>query len=357
MLDATGAASGTRQSVESGVAQAAFPRMATNAANRSLALWGRNQTVAASRFIGANGLPEGAALSAPAEIQFAADVALLDDDTGILLWNQGPLGNVSQLWARVIGPDGAPAGPQLMAPSTASFGTLAISPKGTGLMAWQQGAPGAAPRFVAARQYLPPPACPEASATVVQGRPTTVALTCSGPQLTAPQVLTAPANGAVGAVNPATSSVVYTPRPGFQGVDSFTFWGTNKGGVGPVRTARITVGKDTVAPVVRRFALNRPRVRLATAFRPRTRPKPAFALRFSEPSTARITIQRRVGTRFRTLGRLSLATARENGSVRLTRRVGKRRLVPGAYRATIVATDLAFNRSAPKRVRFRVTPR
>lgn len=38
----------------------------------------------------------------------------------------------------------------------------------------------------------------------------------------------------------------------------------------------------------------------------------------------------------------------------LTARVGRRALARGTYRATLVATDAADNRSKPARVRFRV---
>jgi hypothetical protein len=170
-------------------------------------------------------------------------------------------------------------------------------------------------------------------------------------------VLSRPADGTLGALDPATSSVLYTPRPGFQGSDSFTFRGTGNGGAGAVQTARIAVGKDTVAPIVRTFRLNRKRVRLRTAFLARARRKPAFTLAFSEPATAAIAIQRKRGTRFRTVGTLRLRTAATSATIRLRKRLGRRVLQPGAYRARVTATDLALNRSRVKGIRFSVTPR
>ena len=112
-------------------------------------------------------------------------------------------------------------------------------------MVWDQGPAdlSGTPTHVAALQFLPPPSCPDVLATVLQGRPVRVSMGCTGLQLTAPQVLSAPANGSLGNVNPATSSVVYTPRVGFQGSDSFTFRGTNRGGPGATQTARIAVRK------------------------------------------------------------------------------------------------------------------
>ena len=53
--------------------------------------------------------------------------------------------------------------------------------------------------------------------------------------------------------------------------------------------------------MVRSFRVNLKRVRLRTAFLPRAKRHPAFSLRFSEPATAKITIQRRRGKRLRTV--------------------------------------------------------
>ena len=172
-----------------------------------------------------------------------------------------------------------------------------------------------------------------------------------------PQVLSAPANGTLSGVDPATASVVYTPRAGFKGSDTFTFRGTNRGGAGATQTARISVGKDTVAPVVRSFGFTLKRVRLRTAFLPRAKKRPAFRLKFSEPSTAKITIQRRRGKRLRTVGTLVLRAAATDATLRLPKRLRGRVLAPGTYRATLVATDLALNRSAAERIRFTVTRR
>jgi hypothetical protein len=201
---------------------------------------------------------------------------------------------------------------------------------------------------VRARQFLPPPECPDASATVVQGRPTTVTLACQGPQVGAPEVLTQPAEGALGAVDGPAGRVVYTPRPGFAGVDSFTFRGRNPGGPGPVRTARITVGRDTVAPRIAAFALNAPRVRLRMSYRRPPARRPAFALRVSEAATLTVMVLRKRRGAFRAVRTLRTAGPVTSASLRLPRRG----LVPGAYRATAVARDLAGNRSAARRIGF-----
>lgn len=357
-VGATGVAVGARQSLEGGTVPAMFPQIAANAAGRSLVTWNRG-VVVASRFIAPDGIPEPAIFTAPAQAQFVGTADVLADGTGILLWTQGELGSPRALWSRVIGPDGLPAGPQQLAPADAAFPRIATSPGGAGLVVWGQRPAdlSGVPTHVAALQFLPPPTCADASATVVQGRPTRVSLACSGAQLTAPQILSAPTNGSLSSVDPATDSVVYTPRVGFQGSDTFSLRGTNRGGPGATKTARITVGRDTVAPIVQSFRLNLRRVRLRTAFLPRVKRRPAFSLRFSESATAKITIQRRRGERLRAVGTLALSSAATDATLRLRKRLRGRALAPGAYRASVVATDLALNRSAPKRIRFTVTRR
>ena len=144
--------------------------------------------------------------------------------------------------------------------------------------------------------------------------------------------------------------MVYTPRPGFAGVDTFTFRGRNAGGPGPVRTARIAVGRDTVAPRVTTFGLSAPRVRLRTSYRRPPARRPAFALRVSEPATLTVTVLRKRAGRFRAVRTLRTAGPVTSASLRLA----KRGLAPGAYRAAAVATDLAGNRSAARRIGFTV---
>jgi hypothetical protein len=95
---------------------------------------------------------------------------------------------------------------------------------------------------------------------------------------------------------------------------------------------------DTVAPLVSGFRART--VRRATRFR--------FTL--NEPARVVLRIRRAL------LGRYHLvATLTRSGKIGANS--GRRALRPGRYRATIVATDAAGNRSAPKVVRFRVVRR
>ena len=147
------------------------------------------------------------------------------------------------------------------------------------------------------------------------------------------------------------------PPPRLQGERHVHLPGHEPGRARATQTARITVGKDTVAPVVRSFRVNLKRIRLRTAFLPRAKRHPSFSLRFSEPATAKITIQRRRGKRRRTVGTLATTSPATSATLRLRKRLRGRVLAPGVYRATLVVTDLALNRSAPKRIRFIVTRR
>ena len=266
---------GARQSLLGGTVPAMFPQVAGNAAGRSVATWDQG-VVVASRFIGADGIPEPTTFTAPAQAQFVGAADVLDDGTGILLWTQGELGSPRALWSRVIGPDGIPAGPQQLAPANASSTRIASSPDGVGLVVWDQGPAdlSGVPTHVAALQFLPPPSCADASATVVQGRPTRVSLACTGLQLTAPQVLSAPANGSLSGVDPATGSVVYTPRPASRGTTPSPSGARTGAGRGrprpPASPSARTPSRRSSGPSA--FTLKR--VRLRTAFLPRAKRRP-----------------------------------------------------------------------------------
>ena len=109
---------------------------------------------------------------------------------------------------------------------------------------------------------------------------------------------------------------------------------------------------------------------------PAPRGRSSFRFTLSEPARVKVTIEsvrpgRKVGKRckaqapklvkrprckrFIPAGRLSFQGRNAGANkIRFKARVRKRTLKPGAYRATIVATDRAGNSSAPKRAAFRV---
>jgi Tol biopolymer transport system component len=134
---------------------------------------------------------------------------------------------------------------------------------------------------------------------------------------------------------------------------------------------------DTIAPVISRLRMTHTRFAVARGRTPRIARVPrgtAFLFRLSENASTRITLQRELPGRLkgrrcvkprpglrrkctrRTRAGTLVRTKTKAGAnrVRFTGRVGRKALRPGRYRATLVATDAAGNRSAPRRVKFRV---
>jgi Big-like domain-containing protein len=348
-LTTAGTAAGATRLVDPQGSFAGVGRLASDAAGRSIAFTDRLDATVSATPIGADGTPGTPSVVAPpaGQVDLLADGTVLGDGSAVTLWSRGVPGEQRTLVGRV----GAGAPEALGSPADSVV--VSTTPDGVGLVAWQEPAPGGATSTVRARQLLPPPVCADAAAAVVQGRPTTVRLACTGLQVGPPTVLSAPAHGTLGPLDPASSSVVYTPRPGYAGPDSFTFAATSPAGTADARTATIQVGRDSIAPRITRLAFSAPHLRLASAYRRPPARRPAFVLRFSEPSTVVVTLERKVRRRFHRVRTLRVRTPVRSVSLRLARKG----LAVGAYRARIVATDLAGNRSGPRLVGFVVTRR
>ena len=349
--------------------------LATNPGNRTVAAWDRvgekAQTVR-TRFIAPDGTPETTTFSTPAGPGNSASPSAGIGGLGgaAIAWLQSPTPEAYELWGRVFPPGGAPDGPVSLSSGAGVPGVpeLAIGAGETGLLAWDERLPtsGPEPSFqIYVRQILPPPSCPDAAGTIVQGRPTMVSLNCTGVQLQAPAIVAQPEHGQLTEIDAATQSALYTPLPGFAGDDNFQFRGTNPGGPGAVRTARMKVGKDTVKPRVKRFTISKRRIPAGASTSAKGRKKTTFRLTYSETARATIAIERArrcggvagVSRRCRRFGKLGTLRAKVPGlsaKVKLPKRVGGRRLRPGHYRATAIATDPAGNRSKPKRLTFSV---
>ncbi len=348
-LGPDGATAGTAQTLDPPEATlVGVYDIATNAADRSLVAWSRAD--ARARFIGSDGLPEPDTFTTPNAA--AAGVAIAADGDGAMVMER-TLETSKSILGRVIPRQGAVPGPvKLSGGRGESFSPkIALAPNGIGVVAWEEskGEEGTDPRQIFIRQILPPPSCPDASGTVVQGRPASIALTCTGLQLLAPQIVAAPSHGTLSTPDLATQSVVYTPTPGYEGPDSFTFQGANAGGPGETRTARLTVGKDTVAPVIQSFT---------KAFKKKKR---QFKLSYSEAATATVAIElvnrcpkRARCKKFKKVTTLSATPAELSATLSLPAKVKGKKLRPGRYRATAVAKDIAGNESTPKRLGFTV---
>ena len=68
----------------------------------------------------------------------------------------------------------------------------------------------------------------------------------------------------------------------------------------------------------------------------------------------RAAVQRRTGTRFTRVGAFAQAAVAGDNAKQFSGRIGRKKLTPGSYRATLVATDAANNKSQPKRIAFKV---
>jgi hypothetical protein len=264
--------------------------------------------------------------------------------------------------------DGPAADPILLSTPSGdpSSPHIEIAANDVGLVAWNERLDPDDPESLSqifVRQIIPPPSCPDAGGTIVQGRPTRIDLRCTGLQLGAPEIVALPAHGSLSAPDAASQSVVYTPTPGYAGADTFTFRGTNPGGPGATQTASLEVGKDTIRPRILSFRVRGPGIAAGTsANRKGRRGKARFILRFSEQAKVKIFVARpkrcpkRGATRrcakYRKLGTLRTRTAKISAMVPLTRRIKKKLRPKRLYRARAIARDRAGNRSRPRTLGF-----
>ncbi len=232
-------------------------------------------------------------------------------------------------------------------------------------------------RVIVARRFMEPPTCASSAATVVLGKPVAAPISCNGIGVSSIHAVTPPLHGTLGAFG--SSSVTYTPTPGYQGADGFTYVGENEGAVSAPATVSIAVGAaptsptplEKTPPTIRSFKLRRARTRASHG-------KPRFAyffqLSYSEPATVRITIERpfqgtlhgkscrprhgRAHGRRCTLYRrvTTLASSKLASSLKLTLSGKLERELArlGSLRASAVATDAAGERSRVRRLAVRI---
>lgn len=304
-------------------------------------------------------------------------VALEDRGSAAAVWNND-IGMTSIISGRTLDSQGAPTGPiqDLFVDGT---GTNSVShAPAAGVAVFLTDYPtSASTRAVVARRYMVPPTCSDSNAVVVQGNPIAAALACSGPAVEGAEIVDQPKHGKVGAFGATGPTLGYTPTPGFEGDDSFTYRAINDGGSSGVARVAIKVGKDTVKPAITslRFVQSANRSARASASKKRKAAKRtySFALKYSEASTAVVTVERgtrglRKGKRcrkptkgargkrctiYRSIGTASTKTAATAATVGATGKLARRLAKGGRYRASAVATDLAGNKSKTKRVTIR----
>jgi hypothetical protein len=101
----------------------------------------------------------------------------------------------------------------------------------------------------------------------------------------------------------------------------------------------------------KRFAVGRKATPIAAAAKQGT----VLSFRSSEAGTLRITFERALPRkRFRRAGTLTRRIKAGVGKVALSGRLGRKAMAAGSYRATLVATDAAGNRSKPVVVKFTI---
>jgi hypothetical protein len=301
-------------------------------------------------------------------------VALDDRGTGLAVYQFGP-SNSNFLQGQPLGAGAAPFGGAAQLSSTnIGLDDLAYDPaSGVATTVWTQRQVGGSNEALFARRFLEPPVCAGSRARVVQGRPIDVPLNCSGIAVNNALAIVRPKHGTLSAFDTRGMRFHYSPRPGFQGTDSFVYQGLNDGGASAGTTVTIAVGRDTVAPRVLKFTLVRTRHVLKRGKHRRVTHTYSFAFSFSEPSTVRVTIEkpvagvvrrrrcRRAGpgakgrhcTLYKTLATFSVRRLNMSATVNVPAGVvrqlaGKRRL-----RATAIATDDAGNASRPRRISVR----
>jgi hypothetical protein len=277
--------------------------------------------------------------------------ALFDSGIGAVAWKTGT-GTGTGVLGRQIDRVGLPtaAAQELVAKSSFNRVHVASSPA-IGAAAFLAHYPisGSAQGGVV-RRFLAPPVCADSGAKVVQGAPILTSIACTGAAIEAAAVVEKPKHGGVGTFDPASLSFVYTPKPGFAGSDSFTYTASNDGGVSNLARVSISVGKDTGKPKIKKLKL----LRKGKAGKQR------FKLRvvFSEPATAKLTIKRvaRVAGKLKLLkiGTVRGKKATRKATLPVKGKLARQVRAGGRFRIVAVATDPAGNRSAAKKLAFRV---
>ncbi|HYG96328.1 MAG TPA: hypothetical protein VD741_04390 [Solirubrobacterales bacterium] len=327
------------------------PSVAADSVGNFLVSWNRqdavgNATVFARGLDGA-GVFKGPeqTVSAPGTDAGADLPALLDGGSGVIAW-QDSVADADPVVGRSVNSLGAPTGG--IEPLFADgFGPdLVSSVPAAGFAAYLvEYAVDGATQGTVLRRFMVPPTCAASSATAVQGSPVTVPISCGGPAFEGVQVIEQPRHGTLSAFGPLDRSFVYVPRPGYDGPDGFTFQGLNDGGASAPARVTIDVGKETVEPRIKKLKFIRKGKKLR--------------LVFSEPATAVVRLKavtRSDGKRrIKPIGKVnSRKSPWIKATIKVKGKLAKRLAAGGRFRAIAIATDLAKNKSKPKRISFKL---
>jgi len=116
--------------------------------------------------------------------------------------------------------------------------------------------------------------------------------------------------------------------------------------------------RDTTRPSITAVRLSATRFRAARRGAMLARTGARLSFNLSEPAAVSVTVERKKRRRFRALRGSDLVTAQAGRTTRrFTGRLAGRKLARGAYRLRLGAVDTAGNRSARKRVAFKIVRR
>jgi DNA-binding beta-propeller fold protein YncE len=221
-----------------------------------------------------------------------------------------------------------------------------------------------------------PPACVAAAHAVQSGRANTVALSCGDPNgdpITL-SIASVPAHGSLGALDQKSGSILYTPKPGYAGSDSFSF-AANDGSLGSAPAVASLTVTDRAAPVISRASISPRALAPTRAKGAKVKRGAMIRYRLSEPASVSFTVQRkasgrRVGHSCRPVSRknrgkrrctryVKVGTLTQRGIAGADRklfsgRIHGKPLKPRAYRLVMGATDPSHNHAKPRRLAFRI---
>jgi hypothetical protein len=214
------------------------------------------------------------------------------------------------------------------------------------------------------RRFLLPPTCTDSSEALTRDATVAIPLPCTGPAIEGAQILTSPRHGSLGAYDPATGSIAYTPTAISTRNDSFSYAALNDGGSSNPVTVTI---RDRVRP--RLFSLRL----LRTKKRPRV-----FRVRIgaSEPVKPRLVLQRRLPgvlkgkrckkprsraqlrngvrcLRFHKIGVVQKKGYSRRWRIRVPRKFQRALRHGGGFRIKAQGVDRARNKSRVKRINLR----
>ena len=211
-------------------------------------------------------------------------------------------------------------------------------------------------RFVAPTVSISSPA----NASTIKGAARTKKITVTGSASDNQGVASLTLNGA--SIPLAANGTFAAPARVALGKNTLTV--VARDGAGNSATASATVGYvDNVNPAVRRFTADPNTFRVGAGRTPvatRAKAGTTFKFRLSEAAKVAIKISRvRHGKRKRLVARGTLRRTLGAGKrkVKFTGRIGKKKLAPGRYVATIRATDYARHKSKKKSVKLHVVRR